>query len=106
MHAISHTAAGPSSRGALRPVPQWHSSPNSTPAYPNPSAAHDVMHDAGVLSSGTTVVTSSARIRAGLSTAQGESVVQLSGIEGGTKAVRAVWAKVSATKRMVRLMVN
>ena len=108
VHAMSHTAAGPASRGALRPVPQWHSSPNSTPAYPNPSAAHEVMQDAGVLASATTVVTSPARIRAGLSIAQGESVVQLSGMGGGAK-VRAVGVcvrRVSATKTMVSIMVS
>ena len=36
--------------------------------YPHPSAAHEVMQDPGALSS-TTVVTSSARIRAGSSIA-------------------------------------
>ena len=36
---------------ASKPVPQWHSSPYSTPAYPNPPATQLAMHVAGVLSS-------------------------------------------------------
>lgn len=56
---------------------------------PGVPTAHAVMHDAGVLS-----------------TAQGASVVQLSGIGGGAKAARAdtVWASASATRTMVSVV--
>jgi hypothetical protein len=72
-----------------KPVPQWHSLLNSTPAKLNPLAAHSVMQDAGV-SLSFTVVTSSAMTRSGTSTAHASSVTQFAGRAGEAAAALPV----------------
>jgi hypothetical protein len=65
-----------------KPVPQWHSSPNSTPANVKPAAAQLPMHEVGVLPPRMSVSTS-ARTRDGMSVAHGRRVVQPTGDTGG-----------------------
>ena len=83
--AMLHSEIGRAVGVLLRPVPQWHSLLNSTPAKAKLPASHSSMHVAGVLLV-STVVTSLAIIRDPVSTAHANWVVQLRGSSGESKA--------------------